>query len=191
MMPPEKGSSGIIYGQADFRTGCGFVTFNRNGIYMTVYEKIRNFTGIPIRTLAVAMVFALGGCSIFGGGGNDSAKKLEAAEEVFQIGVNAYLWRASLDTLSFMPMKTADQSGGVILTEWKVNPGNDKERTKVDIIILGRKLTADSLKVTVHRQLIAQNGWQDTAPRPGASINIRNAILMQAKLLRRNNAPIR
>ncbi len=190
-MRPEKGSLRKKYGQVDYRTGCGFVTLNRNGIYMTLYEKIKNFTGMPIRALAVAVVFTLGGCSIFGGGGDSSAKKIEAAEEVFQIGVNAYLWRASLDTLSFMPLKTADQSGGVILTEWKVNPGNNRERTKVDIIILGRKLTADSLKVTVHRQLITQNGWQDTAPRPGAAINIRNAILMQAKLLRRNNAPIR
>ncbi len=194
-MRPETGSSSKNMDRLIIEPAARFVTLNRNGIYMTVYEKNRNLTGMTIRALAVAVVLTLGGCSIFGGGGNDSAKKIEAAEEVFQIGVNAYLWRASLDTLSFMPLKTADQSGGVILTEWKVNPANNRERTKVDIIILGRKLTADSLKVTVHRQLISEpetsGGWQDIAPRPGAAINIRNAILMQAKLLRRNNAPIR
>ncbi len=163
---------------------------------MTVYEKIKHYTkksttGIYTKALAVILALTLGGCGIFGGDDDSSTKRLEAAEEVYQIGVNAYLWRASLDTLSFMPLKEADQNGGVILTEWKVNPGNKNERTKADIIILGRKLTADSLKVTVHRQITAANGWQDTAPRPGAAIKITNAILMQAKLLRRNNAPIK
>lgn len=157
---------------------------------MTVYETIKNMAGKPARAMIVAITLILGGCSIFGGG-DEKVKNIEAAEEIFRIGVNAYLWRASLDTLSFMPLKSANHNGGVIITEWKINPGNDKERTKVDIIILGRKLTADSLKVTVHRQLSKNTGWMDEAPRPGASINIRNAILMQARLLRRNNAPIR
>ncbi len=157
---------------------------------MTVYEIIKTVTGKSAKAMILAIAFILGGCSIFGGG-DDKVKNIEAAEEVYQIGVNAYLWRATLDTLSFMPMKSADHNGGVIMTEWKINPGNDKERTKVDIIILGRKLTADSLKVSVHRQLNKSTGWADEAPRPGASINIRNAILMQARLLRRNNAPIR
>jgi len=157
---------------------------------MTINGKIKNVTAIWARFIIVSMALTLGGCGIFGGD-DKGVKNIEAAEEVYQIGVNAYLWRASLDTLSFMPMKSADQKGGVILTEWKVNPSDDKERTKVDIIILGRKLTADSLKVTVHRQSSTANGWQDTVPRPGASINIRNAILMQAKLLRRNNAPVK
>jgi len=163
---------------------------------MTVCEKVKNFTKISIgrigaKILAVMMAMLLGGCGIFGGDDDSSVKRLEAAEEVYQIGVNAYLWRATLDTLSFMPTRNADQNGGVILTEWKANPADENERTKVDVLILGRKLSADSLKVTVHRQLNTPDGWQDTAARPGASINISNAILMQAKLLRRNNAPIR
>ncbi|MCK5425504.1 MAG: DUF3576 domain-containing protein [Emcibacter sp.] len=157
---------------------------------MTVYEIIKNMTGKSAKVVFLGIILTLGGCGIFGGG-KDTVKNIEAAEEVYQIGVNAYLWRATLDTLSFMSMKSADHNGGVILTEWKVNPGNDKERTKVDIFIVGKKLSADSLNVTVHRQLSTSNGWTDEAPRPGASINIRNAILMQARLLRRNNAPIK
>ncbi|MCF8473870.1 MAG: DUF3576 domain-containing protein [Emcibacter sp.] len=156
-----------------------------------VMEKpTNNFTKLVAMGLIAGFVVSLTGCSIFGGG-DDKVAKVEAAEEVYQIGVNAYLWRASLDTLSFMPLKSAEHNGGVILTEWKVNPTNDKERTKVDLVILGKKLTTDSLKVTVHRQISTENGWQDIEPRPGADITISNAILMQAKLLRRNNAPIR
>lgn len=157
---------------------------------MTVYELVKKVTGKSAKIIMLGIVLSVSGCSMFGGG-DSSAKKIEAAEEIYKIGVNAYLWRATLDTLSFMPMKSADHNGGLILTEWKINPGNDKERTKVDIIILGRKLTADSIKVTVHRQLSTTNGWIDETPRPGASINIRNAILMQARLLRRGNAPIK
>ena len=101
---------------------------------MTVYEIIKNMTGKFAKIAILGIALATGGCSIFGGG-DDKVKNIEAAEEVYKIGVNAYLWRASLDTISFMPMKSADHNGGVILTEWKINPGNDKERTKVDIII--------------------------------------------------------
>ncbi len=90
-----------------------------------------------------------------------------------------------------MPIMTADQNGGVILTDWSANPGNANERTKVDILIMGRKLSADSLKVSVYRQFKVKDDWQDTSPRPGASVKITNAILMQARLLRRNNASIR
>lgn len=156
---------------------------------MTVYNMMKNMAGKSAGIMIIAVVLTLGGCGIFGG--DNSVKNIKAAEEIYRIGVNAYLWRATLDTLSFMPMKSADHNGGLILTEWKMNPGNDKERTKVDIIILGRKLTADSLKVTVHRQMNSSDGWQDEVPRPGAAINIRNAILMQARLLRRDNAPIK
>lgn len=159
---------------------------------MTVFEVKKNMTETlgraSLKAMTLGLVLTLGGCGIFGG--DKSVKNIEAAEEIYKIGVNAYLWRASLDTLSFMPMKSADHNGGVILTEWKVNPGDHKERTKVDIIILGRKLTADALKVTVHRQLNNGSDWIDEIPRPGASLNIRKAILMQARLLRRNNAPI-
>ncbi len=171
---------------------------------MTVSEPVNNRSGKSTRAyswgrayiwgLAGALSFTLGGCTSaldLVGLGDDDAAKIAAAEEVHQIGVNAFLWRATLDTLSFMPMRTIDSKGGVILTEWKITPGNVNERSKVDIVIIGRKLTADALKVTVHRQLDKGNGWLDEAPRPGASINIRNAILMQARLLRRNNAPIK
>jgi len=68
---------------------------------MTVYQRISNITRVSARVMAVGLVLTLGGCGIFGG--DSSAKKIEAAEEVYQIGVNAYLWRATLDTISFMP----------------------------------------------------------------------------------------
>jgi hypothetical protein len=74
-----------------------------------------------------------------------------AASQVTTIGVNSYLWRASLDSLSFMPLLQADSSGGVIITDWYANPGNAGERIKVTVSILDRDLRADALRVAASR----------------------------------------
>ena len=140
--------------------------------------------------VVTAMTLLVGGCGIFGGGDDHLAKR-EAAEEVYQIGVNAYLWRASLETLEFMPLITADQQGGVIVTDWSSSPYNQFEKSKVDVRIVGRKLSADALKVSVFRQIKVDGQWQDARPRTGAEVDITNAILMQARIYRRDNAEIK
>lgn len=115
---------------------------------------------------------------------------LVAADEVYEIGVNAYLWRASLDTLSFMPMLSAEPNSGTIISDWKVNPADTNERTKVDVYIVGKELRADSLNVKVHREMLQNGNWVTTEPRANAAAQIIQAITIQARLLRRDNAPI-
>lgn len=115
---------------------------------------------------------------------------LVAADEVYEIGVNAYLWRATLDTLSFMPMLSAEPSSGTILSDWKINPADSNERTKVDVYIVGNELRADSLNVTVHREMLQNGNWITSEPRVNAEAQIIQAITIQARLLRRDNAPI-
>lgn len=115
---------------------------------------------------------------------------LVAADEVYEIGVNAYLWRAALDTLSFMPMLSAEPNSGTIISDWKVNPSNSNERTKVDVFIVGNELRADSLNVTVHREVMQNGNWITIEPRANAAAQIVQAITIQARLLRRDNAPI-
>lgn len=117
-------------------------------------------------------------------------RNIEAAEEVYSIGVNAYLWRATLDTLNFMPIATADHQSGSILTDWKVNPNDATERSKVDAFIIGRELQANSLRVTVHRESLQNGNWVSIEPRPEAASQVVTAILAQARLLRRDNAPL-
>ncbi|WP_017932339.1 DUF3576 domain-containing protein [Robiginitomaculum antarcticum] len=100
-----------------------------------------------------------------------------------KIGVNSYLWRASLETLNFMPMSDIDPFGGVILTEWYSNPEAPQERLKVNVYILDTQLRADALKVGVFKQVQGANGWQDAPVDADTGRTIENAILTRAREL--------
>lgn len=101
------------------------------------------------------------------------------------IGVNSFLWRASLDTLAFMPLASADPYGGLIVTDWYVNPEKPDERFKATVYILDTRLRADGLNVSVSKQLFdPQKQWIDAAVTPQTEIDIENAILTRARQLR-------
>jgi len=124
-----------------------------------------------------------GGWSPFGRGSAE-AKTGGAAE----IGVNAYLWRASLDTLSFMPLASADPYGGVVITDWYTNPEKPDERFKVTVYILDTRLRADGLNVTVFKQVgDGAGGWTDAPTAAQTETDIENAILTKARQLRLAN----
>ena len=100
------------------------------------------------------------------------------------IGVNSFLWRASLDTISFMPITSADPFGGVILTDWYSNPESPDERFKMNVYILDRQLRSDGLKVTVFKQKRAGRDWQDAAVSGETAKSIEDTILTRARELR-------
>jgi hypothetical protein len=101
-----------------------------------------------------------------------------------QIGVNAFLWRASLDTLDFMPLASADPFGGVIITDWYQNPSTPNERFKATVYILDTHLRADALNVSIFRQTQTGGEWRDAAVDPDTNVQIENAILQRARQLR-------
>jgi len=103
------------------------------------------------------------------------------------IGVNSFLWRASLDTISFMPVNSADPFGGVIITEWHSQPQAPNERFKLNIYILGRELRADGVRVAVFRQVLGRVGWQDAAVPSTTGTSIEDSILTRARQLRRGS----
>ena len=106
------------------------------------------------------------------------------ASKVTTIGVNAYLWRASLDTLRFMSLLQTDSNGGVIVTDWYTNPGVQSERIKVTVTILDQDLRADALSVAAQRQ-VQQNGQWVNAPVQAATIQkLEDIILTKARDLR-------
>ncbi|MEO1091250.1 MAG: DUF3576 domain-containing protein [Pseudomonadota bacterium] len=100
------------------------------------------------------------------------------------IGVNAFLWRASLDTIDFMPLLSADPFGGVIITEWFQPPNALEERLKLNVFILDTVLRADAIRVSVFRQTRGGGGWQDAAVEEGLDRQLEDAILTRARELR-------
>jgi hypothetical protein len=101
------------------------------------------------------------------------------------LGVNAYLWRASLDTVSFMPLATVDPLGGVIITDWYANPQTPEERFKMTVYIFDKRMRADGVKVAVFRQVRqGKSDWVDAQTNPETATKLENAILTRARQFR-------
>ena len=130
--------------------------------------------------LAGIAVLGLAAC-----GGSERPRADLAAAQVNTIGVNSYLWRASLETVSFAPLLQADSNGGVIVTDWYANPANPGERVKMTVTILDQDLRADALRVAASRQ-VAQNGvWVDAPVQAATVQKLEDIILTEARKLRR------
>lgn len=122
--------------------------------------------------------------------GSNKAKDLRDVGLVTSKGqaatVNRFLWAASLETLDFLPVATADPISGILLTEWYQNPEAPDERFKVNVYILDTALRADALRVSVFRQERDADGWRDAGVNPATSREIENSILTRARQLRLN-----
>ena len=136
---------------------------------------------------AFLCALVLAGC----GSSNDGARDMDAgttniasSSSRMTLGVNSYLWHASLDTLSFLPLVSADPFGGVIISEWYVSPTSPNERLKVTVYIMDRALRADALKVVVFRQTGSGGAWQDAQPSPDTAHKLEDSILTRARELR-------
>lgn len=123
-----------------------------------------------------------GDCGLF----DTSCKRKQSQEQGgVGIGVNAYLWRAALDTFAFMPLASADPFGGVIITDWYQPPETRNERFKTQIYILDKVLRADGVKVNLFRQIKDGNGnWADAVVDPKTTVDLENSILTRARQLR-------
>lgn len=101
------------------------------------------------------------------------------------LGVNTYLWRATLDTIAFMPVTSADPFGGVIITDWYSPPETPAERFKLNIYVLDKALRADGVRVSVFRQVYDQAGnWRDAQVDADTPTKMEDAILTRARQLR-------
>ncbi len=122
---------------------------------------------------------------IFGKGGIfGTSRDSDNARGNNGIDVNSYLWRASLDTVSFMPLASADPFGGTIITDWYTDPASPNERTKLNIFILGRELKADGVKVKAFRQVKKGGSWNDAPVAADTAGKLEDAILTRARQMR-------
>lgn len=146
--------------------------------------------------MAISKVSAFARASLLGlatlglaacGGGNDERLRADvAASQVTSIGVNAYLWRASLETLSFAPLAQTDSAGGVIVTDWYANPSAPNERVKISVAILDQDLRADALRVGATRQVLTNGNWVDAPVQAATVQRLEDIILTEARDLRRS-----
>jgi len=132
--------------------------------------------------LVLAGAASLAAC---GGGGQRSAAARIPPATMTQIGVNSYLWRAALDTVSFAPLAQSDSAGGVIITEWYVNPADPTDRIRVSVAILDSTLRADALRVSAARQRLQGGQWVDAPVTAAAVQRLEEIILTRARDLRR------
>ena len=123
--------------------------------------------------------------SIFGAEGLSIGGKRDESEDGDSgIGVNSFLWRASLDTVSFMPLASADPFGGVILTDWYTPAENAEERFKINVFILGKALRSDGVRVRVFKQVMSKGTWRDVTASKDTARQIEDSILTRARQMR-------
>lgn len=139
------------------------------------------------------LALAFGAAALAACGGNKHANSRDATLASYAgnsaqaTTVNRYLWAASLETLDFLPVFSADPIAGLIITDWYVNPEAPTERFKTNVYILDSALRADALRVSVFRQERQEDGsWIDATVNPATSREIENAILTRARQLRLN-----
>ena len=136
----------------------------------------------------MAALASLGSCNIFGSGTAHSAPTTAESnggrDETGGIGVNSYLWRASLETVNFMPLASADPWGGVIVTDWYANPAKPDERFKVTVYILDTRLRADGVSCAVFKETKVNGQWATAPVSPDTNVAMENAILTKARQLR-------
>ena len=151
-------------------SGCSWLGIDQEDVDTSNYptQELRNRETI----------WGEGGFNLFG---DDSETPPKGGE----IGVNSFLWRATLDTISFMPLTTADPFGGVVITDWYQPPESPTERFKINVFILGRELRGDGIRTTVFRQRLHPSGtWIDAPVSPATAPDLENTILSRARELR-------
>ena len=149
------------------------------------------FTRVAAAALVASALLGVSGCSIFGSSTANTAASSSAdlgPEETGSLGVNSYLWRATLDTLSFLPLASADPYGGVIITDWYSNPAKPDERLKATVYILDTRLRADGVSAAVFRETLVNGAWTTAAVSPDTNVALENAILAKARQLRLGGA---
>ena len=135
-------------------------------------------------TLKTAIAAVLATTVLWGGCASKSKANSDTLTAAPNLGVNSYLWRASMETLDFMPLDQVDPFGGVIITDWYANPSAPTERFKATVYILDTNLRADGLKVSIFKQTqTVGGGWKDATVDADTARQIENSILTRAREL--------
>jgi hypothetical protein len=172
-------SLGIIAGVL---AGCGWLSENARTPGLEEYNDDSR------RARVRGRVTGQDGIMIFGTDRSGATRSAQADQGGVGLGVNAFLWRATLDTLSFMPLSSADPFGGVVITDWYAPPGVQNERFRVTAYILGRQLRSDGVRVVVFRQEARGGNWMDVPVSANTATELEDQVLNRARELRSQSA---
>ncbi len=177
----------ILIGAGFALTACG-TDFRGDDTVYPESARIRKGGTDAYDTSRDESLFGKGGLSLFGGGSEEEGVGGGGGGGV---AVNSFLWRASLDTVSFMPLSSADPFGGVIITDWYSPPETPTERFKLNVFILDRQLRADGLRVAVFKEQSVGGRWTAAPLDQATATSIENRILERARELRVASAAAR
>ena len=112
--------------------------------------------------------------------------KEEEQQNITGVGmpINPYLWRATLETINFMPLSSTDPFAGTIITDWYTSENNVGERCKLNIFINGQDLKTGNLRVSSFCQTLKKNQWVNMISDEENNLKLENAILNKAKKLK-------
>lgn len=157
---------------------CRCCTLFTEGFGLTGKVKMSARTA-PILIPLLAVGLAVSAC-----GRKSAPAALADDTRLMTIGVNAYLWRAALETMEFMPLSQVDSTGGVIIGDWYRSPDIPNERVKVTVAILDGALRADAVQVSAAREVIQNGQWVAVPVRAGTVQKLEEVILEKARVLR-------
>lgn len=157
-------------------SGCGGSSVQKEAKYPTGADRTATDGDIYAKPKSI---FGSDGINFLGG-----KKDKDDGDGTSGIGVNSYLWRASLDTVSFMPLASADPFGGVILTDWYTPQESPDKRFKLNVFILDRQLRSDALTVKLFTQEKKGSEWVDAASSEETARTLEDTILTRARQMR-------
>ena len=158
---------------------------NRSGtIYSSTDRKELALRDAENRLSTGGGLFGEDGMGLFKGGKEKDSKGFASAG----MPINPYLWSASLETLSFMPLNSADPFGGTIFTDWYSSEINENERCKINVFISGAELKTQNLRVSSFCEVFKNNKWVGIKTNNEDNIGLENAILNKAKKLKLKNS---
>lgn len=145
--------------------------------------KLLSFAMMTKTAMTKFLVILGLGLSLTACGGSDSDSKASMSKTT-ALGVNGYLWQASLEVLDFMSFEAIDARSGAIVSEWYTDPNEKTERVKVTVRFLSQQLRSDGIRVTVVRQKNEAGTYVTLPVKAVTGIKIQNSILDYARTLR-------
>ena len=101
----------------------------------------------------------------------------------FEFASSNEMWRATIEILDFVPLSSADYGGGIVITDWYNDAGNEKEAIKIMVQFLSNEIRADGIKVVVYDKYCETiNNCRTNINQGDVSEEIKLAILKKASI---------